>query len=117
MSAQRASRISTCMTLLLVAAALALAASAAASSRLTVEIGTNRTYNDAQLRPEETVVCHYQGHTLRVQAPSGGESSNGAVWPLLRSRKVGLFHLNVSVAPKHRFAVRCARGGSWWVSA
>ena len=117
MSAQRASRISTCLTLVLVAATLALAASAAASSRLTVGIGTNRTYSDSQLRPGETVVCRYKGHTLRVQAPSASQSSNGAVWPLLRSRKVGLFHLSVSVAPKHRFAVTCARGGSWWVSA
>jgi hypothetical protein len=112
MSTQLASRISSCLTALLVAATLALAASATASpSRLTVGVGTNRTYSRAQLRPGETVVCHYRGHTLTVTAPTGRTDGAGAVWPLPGVNDRGLFYLEVSDVGKARYAVACGRGG------
>jgi hypothetical protein len=112
MSAQRATRISTRLTLLLVAAVLALAASASASSdRLTIKVGANKTYTRSQLHPGETVLCRYKGHTLSVTAPTGNVEAVGAGWPKPETTDRSIFTLNVSVTSGRAFAVTCALGG------
>jgi len=113
MSAQRATRISTCLTLLLVAAVLALAASASASSsdKLTIKVGTKKTYSRSQLHPGETVLCRYKGHTLAVTAPTGNVQAVGAGWPKPGTTDRSIFTLNVSATSGRAFAVICALGG------
>jgi hypothetical protein len=104
------------LTILTSLLALALTASAAdaASPKLTVKIGTNQTYTRAQLQPGETVVCHYQRHTLSVTTPIGTTEAEGALWPLPGKTHKGLFVLGASVAPKNRYSVSCLRGGYHW---
>jgi hypothetical protein len=112
MSAQRASRISTCLTLVLVAAVLAIAASASASSdKLTVKVGTNKTYTRLQLHPGETVLCRYNGRTLSVTTPTGNVEAVGAGWPKPGTTDRSIFTLNVSVTSGRLFAVACTLGG------
>jgi hypothetical protein len=112
MSAQRATRISTRLTLLLVAAVLALAASASASSdKLTIKVGTNKTYSRSQLHPGETVLCRYKRQTLSVTVPTGNVEAVGAGWPKPATTDRSIFTLNVSVTSGRAFAVTCALGG------
>lgn len=110
-------RISTPLHVILavLVAALALVGIAAAAtsqsqSKLFVKVGTNQTYTRTELSPRATVVCCYQHHTLSVQAPSGDQEGNGAVWPKPGTTDRGMFHLNVNVAGTG-YAVICGLGG------
>jgi len=97
---------------MLVAAALSLAASAAASSgKLTVKIGTNKTYTRSQLHPGETVMCRYKGHTLSVTAPTGDEEAVGAGWAKPGTSDRSIFTLGVTVKTSRAYAVSCTLGG------
>ena len=112
MPAYHANRISTALILALVAATLALAASASASSvKLTVRVGTNKTYTRSQLHPGETVLCRYNGHTLSVTAPTGNTEAAGAGWPKPGTTDRSLFTLGVSVKTSRVYAVTCTLGG------
>ena len=112
MPAYHANRISTALILALVAATLALAASASASSvKLTVRVGTNKTYTRSQLHPGETVLCRYKGHTLSVTAPTGNTEGAGAGWPKPGTTNRSLFTLGVSVKTSRAYAVTCTLGG------
>lgn len=100
------------LTLALVAATLALATSASASSgKLTVKVGTNKTYTRSQLHPGETVLCRYKGHTLSVTAPTGNTEAVGAGWPKPGTTDRSLFTLGVSVKTSRAYAVTCTLGG------
>jgi hypothetical protein len=101
------------LTALTCVLALAVAASAAyaASPKLTVDIGTKRTYTRSQLRPEQTVVCHYRGHTLSVAAPTGKQEGVGAGWPKPGTKDRSIFTLTVGKTSSRGFAVSCVRGG------
>ena len=55
-------------------------------------------------------MCRYQHHTLSVQAPSGDQLGNGAVWPKPGTTDRGLFHLNVTAAG-NGYAATCGLGG------
>lgn len=89
---------------------IAVAATSQSPGRLVVKVGTNRIYTRTELRPGATVVCHYQHHTLSVQAPSGTEEGAGTVWPKPGTTDRGLFYLNVTVVGKG-YAVICGLGG------
>jgi len=104
------------VTVLTCILALALTASAAyaTSPVLTVKIGTNRVYTHSQLAPGETIVCHYQGHTLSVAAPAGKTTGSGALWPLPGETHKGLFVLSTGAMSKGRYNVVCLRGGFHW---
>ena len=94
------------------AIALGLVGSASASpTKLTVKIGTNRTYTRSQLHPGETVLCHYKGRTLSVTAPTSSEEGVGAGWPKPRTTDRSIFTLNVIATKRRTFAVSCVLGG------
>jgi hypothetical protein len=102
------------LPLVLVTTALTLTLNSSASarpSRLTVKVGTNRTYTRAQLHPGETVLCRDNGRTLSVTAPTGSEEGVGAGWPKPGTTDRSIFTLNVNVTANRAFDVTCVRGG------
>ncbi len=112
MTARRKHSLAVLLTLATTAFALALESSASARpTRLTVKVGTNRTYTRTQLHPGETVLCRYKGRALSVTAPTGSEEGAGAGWPKPGTTDRSIFTLNVNVTTNRAFDVTCVRGG------